>query len=183
MIKFIFGMQINIEVFYKLTQSFWVCVTTHYQSTQNEKLPYLCNISRKAWRMKLIFCLQINMKVFLELMLSLWMCIARHAQNIENSKFTIISLEHVKEIAEDEVDFLPTDKRKRFPETDTIIFSVCGQPSPNYPKQQVCYFFAISQERGKGLSWFFTCRKVWKLARNWCNDFCGIGQAFPKFPK
>ena len=33
--NFIFGMQINIEVFYKLMLSFWVFVTRHAQSTQN----------------------------------------------------------------------------------------------------------------------------------------------------
>ena len=59
MMKCIFGMQINIEVFYNLILSFWVCVTRHSQSTQN-KFAYLCNISSKAWEMKLIFCLQIN---------------------------------------------------------------------------------------------------------------------------
>ena len=47
--KLIFGTQINIEVFYKLILSFWVCATTHAQSTQNEKFAYLHNISRKAW--------------------------------------------------------------------------------------------------------------------------------------
>ena len=62
-IKFIFGMQINIEVFYKLILSTWICVTRDAQSTQN-KFAYLCNISRKAWGMKWIFLLQINMKVF-----------------------------------------------------------------------------------------------------------------------
>ena len=59
MMKCIFGMQINIEVFYNLILSFWVCVTKHSQSTQN-KFAYLCNISSKAWEMKLIFCQQIN---------------------------------------------------------------------------------------------------------------------------
>ena len=59
MIKCIFVMQINIEVFYKLTLSFWVCVTRHSQNTWN-KFAYLCNISSKACEMKLIFCLQIN---------------------------------------------------------------------------------------------------------------------------
>ena len=34
MMKFIFGMQIKIEVFYKLILSIWVCVTRHVQSTQ-----------------------------------------------------------------------------------------------------------------------------------------------------
>ena len=37
MMKFIFGMQINIKVFYKLILSVWVCVTRHAHSTQNKK--------------------------------------------------------------------------------------------------------------------------------------------------
>ena len=48
MMKFVFGMQINIEVFYKLILSFWVCPTRLAQSTQNKNFAYLCNISRKA---------------------------------------------------------------------------------------------------------------------------------------
>ena len=36
MMNFIFGMQINIEVFYKLILSFWMCITRHFQSTQNK---------------------------------------------------------------------------------------------------------------------------------------------------
>ena len=47
--KFLFGMQINIEVFYNLILSFWVYVTRHVQSTQNKKFAYLCNMSRKAF--------------------------------------------------------------------------------------------------------------------------------------
>ena len=46
--KCIYGMQINIEIFYKLIQSFWVCATRHAQNTQNKKFGYLFNISRKA---------------------------------------------------------------------------------------------------------------------------------------
>ena len=65
MMKCIFGMQLNIEVFYKFILSFWVCVARHAQSFQNKKFAYLCNISRKTWGMKLIFCLQIN-KSFLQ---------------------------------------------------------------------------------------------------------------------
>ena len=55
MMKFIFGMQINIEVLCKLIQSLWVCAAKHAQSTQNKKFAYLCNISRKALGVKLIF--------------------------------------------------------------------------------------------------------------------------------
>ena len=76
-IKFIFGMQINIEVFYKLILRFWVCDTSFSQSTQNKKLAYLCNISRKTLGVKLIFCLQINTKVFFKLIASLWVCAAQ----------------------------------------------------------------------------------------------------------
>ena len=35
--KFIFGMHINIEVFYKLILSSWVCATRHTQSTQDKR--------------------------------------------------------------------------------------------------------------------------------------------------
>ena len=47
--KFIFGIQINMGVFYKLILSFWVCVTKHAQSTQNNNfaisLQYLQDVS------------------------------------------------------------------------------------------------------------------------------------------
>ena len=75
--KFIFGMQINIDVFYKLILSSWVCITRHTQSTQNKNFAYLCNISRKEWGMKLICCLKINTKVFYKLIVSPWVCIAK----------------------------------------------------------------------------------------------------------
>ena len=88
MMKFIFCMQINIEVFYKLILSFWVNVTRYVQSTQNE-FADLHNISIKAWEMKLIFCLQINIQVFYKMTVSLWLCIARHAQNTQNKRFRI----------------------------------------------------------------------------------------------
>ena len=57
MMEFIFGMQVNIEVFYKVILSFLVCVARHaqtaenkkhVQNTQKNKLAYLCNTSRKT---------------------------------------------------------------------------------------------------------------------------------------
>ena len=131
MTKCIFGMQINIEVIYKLILLFWACVTRHAQSTQNKEFAYLCNISRKAWMMKLILCLQINTKVFYKLTVSLWMCIVRHAESTQNNKFTI-SLQCLKENVKGEVDFLPAGQR--FLQIDTINLGVCGQTCPNYPK-------------------------------------------------
>ena len=95
MINFIFGMQMNIEVFYNLILKFWLIIIRYAQSTQN-KFAYLCSISRKAWVKKLIFffffCLQINTKNFYRLIVSLQVC-----------KFTI-SLQYLKEKINDEVD-------------------------------------------------------------------------------
>ena len=93
--KFIFGMQINIEVFYKLVQSFWVYIAKHTQSTQN-KFAYLCNILRTTFEMRLTFYLQINTNVFYSLIVSLWLCVASHSQSTENNKFAT-SLQYFKE--------------------------------------------------------------------------------------
>ena len=51
MVKFILGMQMNIEV-----DAIILGVHSRAcQSVQNE-FAYLCNISRKTWAMKLLFC-------------------------------------------------------------------------------------------------------------------------------
>ena len=68
-LKFIFGIQINIEVFYKLILPFLLCIAKHAQSTKN-KFAYLYNVSRKTLGMKLIFCLHINLKGFFKLIVS-----------------------------------------------------------------------------------------------------------------
>ena len=118
--KCIFGIQINIEVFYKFILSSWVYVARHAQNTQNEKFGYLWNISRKTWGMKLIFCLQANTKIFYKLIVSLWVCVARHARSTQNNKL-IISLQYLKENVKDEGSFLPGAKHLRFLQIDTII--------------------------------------------------------------
>ena len=66
---------------------------------------------------------------FDKLIVSLWVCVARHAQGTQNNKFAI-SLQHNKKNMKDEVDF----KHQMFLQVDTIIFGVCGQAYPNYPK-------------------------------------------------
>ena len=133
MMKFIFGMQINMKVFYKLILSFCVCVMRHVQSTKNKKFACLCSISTEAWGMSLIFCLQINAKIFSKLIVLLWVYVAQHAESTENNMFTI-SLQYLKDNVKDEVDFLPADKRQRFLQIDTITLGVCGQACLNYPK-------------------------------------------------
>ena len=84
MMKFIFGLQRNIEIFDNLILFFWVCIARNAQSTQN-KLAYLCNISRKTCGMKLFFCLQVNTKVFYKVL----------AQSTKINKFAI-SLQYLR---------------------------------------------------------------------------------------
>ena len=104
------------------------------QSTRRKKFAYLCNISRKTREMKLIFCLQINAKVLYQLIVFFFcICIARHAQSTQSNKFAIF-LQYLKENVNDEVDFLHADKHRRFLQIDAIIFGLCGQAYPNYPK-------------------------------------------------
>ena len=45
----------------------------------------------------------------------------------------------------DEVEFLPADKHKRFPQDRSITLGVCSQTGPKYQKQPVYNIFAISQ--------------------------------------
>ena len=131
MMNFIFGMQIDIEVFYRLTLSFWVCVTRHAQSHPN-KFAYLCNISRKAWGMKLMFCLQINTKRFYKLIEPPWMCKSGMSKVSKTSLQCLCKISmntwRIKQI------FCLQINLKRFLQGDTIILDVCGQTCPNYPK-------------------------------------------------
>ena len=144
--KCIFGMQVNIEVFYKLILSFWVRVTGHAQSTQNKKFAYLCIISRKTGEMNLIFCLQVNTKVFYKLTISLWICITRDVQSTQNNKLAT-SLQYLKEHVKNEVDFLSSGKHQRFLQIDIIILGVCGQSFPNHPNNKLAIFCNISRKK------------------------------------
>ena len=160
--KFIFGMQINIEVFYKLVQSFWVYIAKHTQNTQN-KFAYLCNILRTTFEMRLTFYLQINTNVFYSLIVSLWLCVASHSQSTENNKFAT-SLQYFKENVKDEVGFLTADNYQRFFQIDSMIDTICllvmkvsyklilwfwwGWSSIlKFPNKQVCNVLTISQRR------------------------------------
>ena len=121
MMKCVFGMRMNIEVFYKFILSFCVCVVKHAQSTQIKKFLYILCISRKTWEMNLVFCPQINTNVFYNLIVSLWVCVARHTQSTQNSKFAISS-QYLRENVKNEVDFLPADKHQRFLQIDAVVF-------------------------------------------------------------
>ena len=98
MMNCIFDLQINIEVFYKLVLSFWVCVGKQAQSTQNN-LAYLRNISKKRVEWSWYFD-RWKAKVFYKLIVSH----GRHAQSTQNDKFSR-SLQYLKKNVKDEVVF------------------------------------------------------------------------------
>ena len=89
MLKYMFDMQINIKVSYKLMLSFWVCATSYAQSTQNEKFAYIFAVSPEKHEGEVDFFPSDEHKVFYKLIVSLWVCVARHAQSTQNNQFTI----------------------------------------------------------------------------------------------
>ena len=65
----------------------------------------------------------------------IWLCITRHAQSTQSNN--LISLQYLKENVKDGVGFFMVIQIH-------VVFDVCGQTCPNYPKQKLCYFSAIS---------------------------------------
>ena len=95
---------------------------------------------QKSVRRKLIFCQQIKTKVFYKVIVLLWVCVCPKYPEQQVCNFS----QFLKENRKDEVNFLPANKRQRCLQINTIILGVCGQACSNYPKNHVCYFFAIS---------------------------------------
>ena len=160
MTKFIFGMQINIDDFYKLLLTFWVCITRQVQITQNKMLVCLSYISRKTWRMKFIICMQINKKVFYKWIVSPWVWVARHAQSTENNKFAI-SLQYLKENVKDKVDFLLIDKSQRFRQMDNIILDFrCVWPGISKLSEMTSLLFLCNILRKKWVMKLIFCMQI-----------------------
>ena len=91
--KFIFGIHINIEVFYKLILSFWVCVTKNAQSTQNNKLFAISlQYLKKDVSDEVDFLHSDKHKDLLQIDAMILMEIVRHSQNSEKSKFSMFSI-------------------------------------------------------------------------------------------
>ena len=111
--KYIFGMQINIKVFCKLILSFWVCATRHAQITRNKNIFAIS--PEKHGGDEVDFLPSHEQKSFLQ---------------VDSISLGL----HLKENMEDELDLLPTDKYQRFFQIAIIILSVCCQACPNYPK-------------------------------------------------
>ena len=110
------NLQKNIEVFYKLILSVWVCITRHTQSTQN-KFAYLCNISRKTWGTKLIFLHADKHESLLQTDTVILMVMVKHSQSSQNRKLAM-SFQYLRKEVKDEVNFLHVDKRQSFLQFD-----------------------------------------------------------------
>ena len=100
--KCIFGIQIKMEVLYKLILSFWVCVTKHAQSTQNNKFAISLQHLKKDVSDEVDFLYAGNPKGLLQIDTMVLMEIVRHSQISQNSKFSMSLQYHKKN---DEVDF------------------------------------------------------------------------------
>ena len=87
MMKFIFGLQINIEVFYRLYYHFGFVQLGMPKVTKMRSLDIFAITPEK--RCEVVFCMQMNAKVFYKLIVSLWVFLASHSQSTQNNKFTI----------------------------------------------------------------------------------------------
>ena len=68
-----FCLLINMQGFFKLILSFYVCVSGYVQVTQNNKFAISLNYLKKEVSDKLIFCMQVSMKVSYKLILWYWL--------------------------------------------------------------------------------------------------------------
>ena len=98
--KFIFGMQINMEVFYKLILLF----SKHAQSTQNNKFAISLQYLKKDVSDEVDFLHADKHKGLLQIDTMILMEIVRHSQNSQNSKFSM-PLQYLKKKVRDEVNF------------------------------------------------------------------------------
>ena len=94
MMNFSFGMQINIEVVYKLILSFWVGVTRHAQSNKN-KFVYLV-ISLEKHGDEFDFFPEDKHKSSLQIDTMILMGMVKHSQISQNGTFAMI-LQYLKE--------------------------------------------------------------------------------------
>ena len=115
MVNFTFTMQINIEVFYKLMLSLWVCLTRHAQSTEN-KFAYLA-ISREKHGDEINFLPVDKYENSLQIDTMILMGMVKHFQSSQNSKLEMF-LQYLKQEVRDELDFLHADKHQSFLHVD-----------------------------------------------------------------
>ena len=129
MMKFIFGMQINIEVFYKLILSFWVCnqvcpkdFLSNKEPFFHTKVPFLASNERcpkfleyalftislqylkKEMSDEVYFLYADKHGSLLQIGTMILTGIVKHSESSQNSKF-VMSLQYLKKEVRDEVSF------------------------------------------------------------------------------
>ena len=109
--KFIFYLQINTKVFYRLIVSLWVCMARHAQSTQNNNFITSLQYHKETVKDGVDFSLQIIVKRFFQT-----------CPNYPPTKKKFaISLQQLKKEVNKQVDFLHTDKHENLLLIDTMI--------------------------------------------------------------
>ena len=106
---------------------FWCVWPDMSKLPKTKNLLFFCNISRKKWMMSFNFGMKINIKVFYMLILSFWVCITRNAQSTQIKFACLCSI-----------------FRKAWAMKLIFYLQINTYTSPNYQKQKVCYFSAIS---------------------------------------
>ena len=96
MAKFIFGVQINVEVFYKFIMPFWLCVTSHAQSTKNKKFALSLHYLLKRMGYEVDFLSADKHESFLQADGITLVVRSQAVQSTQNNSFTI-SLQYLKE--------------------------------------------------------------------------------------
>ena len=121
MMKFIFCMQTNIKVIYKIIVSLWVCVARHAQRTENNKFTRYSQYLKENVKDEVDFLSIDKCRRFLQSETIILHVCGQAWQNYQNNKFAI-SLRHVKKEMGDVVEFLQRDKHESLPQIDTKIF-------------------------------------------------------------
>ena len=109
MMKFIFGMQRNVEVFYKLILSFWVCTARLAQNIQNNEFAISLQYLTKEANDEVDFWHAVDHDGFLQINTIFLIGMVKHSQSFQNSKIAM-SLQYLKQEVRDEVVFLHADK-------------------------------------------------------------------------
>ena len=108
-----FSLLIIVKLFFKVILSFFMCVTRHAQITQNKKLAIFVQYLKREVNDKVDFLHAGKHENFLQIdtMISLEMEMVKHFHSYQNNKF-IMSVQYLKKVVSDEVDFLHADKHQ-----------------------------------------------------------------------
>ena len=89
--KFIFCLQIQTKVFYKLVASLWVCIARHAQNTQYNKFAISLQYLRKEMSDEIDFLHADKYEKLIKLQIDtmILMGMVKHSQSFQNNKFAM----------------------------------------------------------------------------------------------